>query len=186
MFELNYEQADSVEILRGPGSSLFGASAVHGVVNVITPTVKYLPDLFFGAETGSDSFKRLSFGAAHSFGLKRSGRGRIRSGHARLAGEASGVDELKLNLLGFDVGGGTLAAPRGTVLNQETAGFVQGFASYRDASLARGNPNPEAFRDAASARVSAHFEKARCWGRTAGSKWPVSIAARAWTSASTF
>ena len=37
MFELNYEQASVVEVLRGPGSALFGASAVHGIVNVLTP-----------------------------------------------------------------------------------------------------------------------------------------------------
>ena len=34
MFELNYEQAGQIEVLRGPGSAMFGASAVHGVVNV--------------------------------------------------------------------------------------------------------------------------------------------------------
>jgi iron complex outermembrane recepter protein len=49
------------------------------------------------------------------------------------------------------------------VLNQETAGFVQGFEAYRSASLARTNPNPEAFRDASSARVSAHFEREHCF-----------------------
>ena len=39
MFEVNYEQARQIEVLRGPGSSMFGASAVHGVINVITPQV---------------------------------------------------------------------------------------------------------------------------------------------------
>src|SRR4051812_44124220 len=34
MFEINYEQARQIEVLRGPGSSMFGASAVHGVINV--------------------------------------------------------------------------------------------------------------------------------------------------------
>src|SRR5688572_14972831 len=57
MFEVNYEQADTLEVLRGPGSALFGASAVHGIVNSITPSAKYLPDLFVGAEGGSDAYK---------------------------------------------------------------------------------------------------------------------------------
>src|SRR3982751_4439209 len=65
MFELNYEQAGQLEILRGPGSALFGASAVHGVINAITPDPRDMPRLFLGAESGSDSFKRVSFGVAH-------------------------------------------------------------------------------------------------------------------------
>ena len=40
LFEVNYEQAAAVEILRGPGSALYGSSAVHGIINVIPP----LPD----------------------------------------------------------------------------------------------------------------------------------------------
>ncbi len=56
-------------------------------------------------------------------------------------------------------------ARAGTVLNQETAGFIQGFNSYRDETLARSNPNPEAFRDASSARVSAHFSTDSPFGR---------------------
>src|SRR5882672_3775346 len=39
MFETNYEQAAAVEVLRGPGSALYGASAVHGIVNVLTPRI---------------------------------------------------------------------------------------------------------------------------------------------------
>jgi outer membrane receptor protein involved in Fe transport len=163
MFELNYEQADSVEVLRGPGSSLFGASAVHGVINVLTPTARYLPEFFAGAESGSDSFKRVSVGTAHTFG-RQSDPGIAFYGVATRAPgwrDASGVDELKLNLLGdFTVGGGDLRLrAAGTVLNQETAGFIQGFDSYRDRAIARSNPNPEAYRDASSARVSGHWQK---------------------------
>jgi iron complex outermembrane receptor protein len=163
MFELNYEQADSVEVLRGPGSALFGASAVHGVINSITPSAKYLPELFVGVESGSDSFKRLSLGAAHGFGFESEPAIAAYGVATRAPGwrDASGVDELKLNLLAdTDVAGGELRLrAAGTVLNQETAGFVQGFNSYRDESMARSNPNPEAFRDASSARLAAHFAK---------------------------
>ncbi len=156
MFELNYEQADSVEVLRGPGSAMFGASAVHGVINSITPSTKYLPGLFLGAETGSDSFKRVSLGTAHgsfaAYGVATRAPGWR---------DASGVDELKLNLLAdLDVGGGELRLrAAGSLLNQETAGFIQGYNSYREEAIARSNPNPEAFRDASSARVSGHFAR---------------------------
>jgi outer membrane cobalamin receptor len=62
MFEVNYEQAGSIEVLRGPGSAMFGASAVHGIVNVITPDSQTMPGLFLSAATGSDSFKRVAVG----------------------------------------------------------------------------------------------------------------------------
>jgi len=168
MFELNYEQADHLEILRGPGSALFGASAVHGVINSITPDPAFMPRLFLGAETGSDSFKRVSFGAGHPFEHPAHPSIGMYGVATRAPGwrDASGIDELKLNLLGdAHVGGGELRLrAAGSVLNQETAGFIQGFNSYRDESLARANLNPEAFRDASSARVAAHFDKAGVFG----------------------
>ena len=66
MFELNYEQAGAIEVLRGPGSAMFGASAVHGVVNVLTPRrARDLPAFSAGVEGGSDSFKRVRFAGSH-------------------------------------------------------------------------------------------------------------------------
>jgi outer membrane receptor protein involved in Fe transport len=162
MFELNYEQADQIEVLRGPGSALFGASAVHGIVNVLTPDPKFMDAFSAGVEGGSDSMKRVRVGAAHSFGQFSEPSIGFYGVATRAPGwrDASGVDEAKLNLL-FDTyaGGGDLRVrASGTVLNQETAGFIQGFNSYRDPALARSNPNPEAFRDASSARLAAHYD----------------------------
>ncbi len=65
-----------------------------------------------------------------------------------------------------EVGDGKLRLrAAGTVLNQETAGFIQGFDAYRDDAIARSNPNPEAFRDASSARIAAHYDRESCFGR---------------------
>jgi len=38
-------------------------------------------------------------------------------------------------------------------LNQETAGFIQGYKAYQDSDLKQSNPNPEAYRDAWAARL---------------------------------
>ena len=166
MFELNYEQAGAIEVLRGPGSAMFGASAVHGIVNVLTPRVADLPALSFGVEGGSDTFERVRFETSHDFDgwqLGAYGTGTRAPGWR----DASGVDEAKLNLLAdAGIGHGSLRVrAAGSVLNQETAGFIQGFDAYRDEALARSNPNPEAFRDASSARVSAHYEYDHCFSR---------------------
>jgi iron complex outermembrane recepter protein len=166
MFELNYEQAGTIEVLRGPGSATYGASAVHGVINVLTPRVADLPAFNAGVEGGSDSFKRVRLGGAHSFDSWDLG---AYGTATRAPGwrAASGVDDAKVNLLAdTTIADGTLRLrAAGTVLNQETAGFIQGFDAYRDDAIARSNPNPEAFRDASSARVSAHYQKEMCPSR---------------------
>jgi iron complex outermembrane receptor protein len=169
MFETNYEQARQIEVLRGPGSAMFGASAVHGVVNVITPGVHSLPVFSAGLEGGSDSFRRFTFATALKSDTSTRSFGAY--GVATSAPgwrDSSGVDEAKLNLLGdLDVGGGQLRLrAAGTVLNQETAGFITGYQSYLDEDIARTNPNPESFRDASSARFSAHFDKPGVFGES--------------------
>jgi len=166
MFELNYEQAGAIEVLRGPGSAMFGASAVHGIVNSLTPRVADLPDASAGFETGSDSFKRLRFGFGHEsgdWGFGAYGIGTDAPGWR----DSSGVKEAKLNLLtDGDVGRGKLRLrAAGTVLNQETAGFILGYNSYRDEDIAKTNPNPEAYRDASGVRVSADYRLDDCFDR---------------------
>ena len=167
MFETNYEQARQIEVLRGPGSAMFGASAVHGVINIITPSVHGMPVFSGGLEGGSDSFARVTFATSVESEDTASGFGAY-GVFTRAPGwrDSSGVDEAKLNLLGdFDAGGGQLRLrAAGTVLNQETAGFITGYESYLDEDIARTNPNPEAYRDASSARLSAHFEKPDVFG----------------------
>jgi iron complex outermembrane receptor protein len=176
MFEVNYEQARQIEVLRGPGSSMFGASAVHGVINVITPEVHQLPEFALGLEGGSDSFKRVT--AAGGWLSESDGPDFGFYGVAtRSPGwrDDSGVDDAKLNLLSdMWIGGGQLKLrAAGSVLNQETAGFIQGYNSYKDEDIARSNPNPEAFRDASSARVSAQYENRDAFGE----EKPLNVAA---------
>ncbi len=43
LFEVNLEQAAAIEVLRGPGSVLYGSSAVHGIINVIPPMPDEIP-----------------------------------------------------------------------------------------------------------------------------------------------
>src|SRR5688500_15745106 len=143
MFELNYEQAGAIEVLRGPGSAMYGASAVHGIVNNLTPRVRDLAVFSAGLEGGSDSFKRLRLGAADQWGcwaVGAYGAGTDAPGWR----DSSGVKEAKLNLLAdTEVGGGTLRLrAAGTELKQDTAGFIQGYDSYLDEDIARTNPNP--------------------------------------------
>jgi iron complex outermembrane receptor protein len=36
LFDVNSEQAGAIEVMRGPGTAVYGANAVHGVINTLT------------------------------------------------------------------------------------------------------------------------------------------------------
>ena len=63
LFEVNVEQAAAVEILRGPGSALYGSSAVHGIINVIPPMPGEMPALGVALEGGSGACRRIRLAA---------------------------------------------------------------------------------------------------------------------------
>ncbi len=166
LFEANSEQAGAIEIVRGPGSVLFGVNALHGAINVISPTL--------GEDGGNVS---IDVGP-HSYGRVNAGYNTSQGEHAFGAWfngatdggykDDSGFDQQKLNLSHrFDNGDirvtTVLAA---TNLNQETAGYIEGFEVYKDSSLKKVNGNPEAYRDADSFRLHSRIE-----GKTANGDW---------------
>ena len=164
LFELNTEQAGALEVLRGPGSATYGANAVHGIVNVISREHGQLAKPGLSMRWGNQDFQQLAVewreqltgdNQAGAYGFWRHDGG-FRA--------ASGTDEGKLNLLATHQGAAGVWSWRaaGTVLNQETAGFIRGFDSYRDRTIARSNANPEAFRDAWSARSSLQYSAVPC------------------------
>ena len=155
LFEPHHEVASAIEVVRGPGSAKYGSNAVHGLVNVI------LPDVGAGSETVA------SYGTL--------GRWRtdvtLDQGEHWLAAvsiqkdtgwrDNTGMDQQKLTVVGdWALGGwdttGWLTASN---LNQETAGFIQGADAYKDEDIAKSNPNPEAYRDAWSARAGARLSR---------------------------
>lgn len=163
LFEINTEQAGSLEIIRGPGPALYGASAVHGILNFRTPDVAALPALRADIEGGPDQYRRAKLVLRSPGEEPRFGAYGVYTHDGGFRTD-SGFDEGKLNVL-FDrplADGMLRIRATGTVLNQETAGFVQGFEAYEDPVLARSNANPEAFRDAYAIRSSASWERSRC------------------------
>ncbi len=161
LFEVNIEQAAALEVLRGPGSALYGSSAVHGIINVIPPRPDELPSLGIGVEAGSDRYRRirLASGAATADG----GFGLLL--HATDDGgwrDSSGFEEQKLNAGWSQVAGdhALRLALAATHLDQQTAGFIQGEDAYEDEAQSGSNPNPEAYRKAHSLRASLAYEHA--------------------------
>jgi iron complex outermembrane recepter protein len=155
MFELNTEQAESIEVLRGPSNSLYGSNAVHGTINVLQPLPADRPALQAGVDAGPDDYGRLKL-AGRSMG------GRSSLGVAALYAHdggwraSSGFDEGKLNAtLASAIGAAPLRIDfAGTILDQQTAGFITGQDAYRDEALSRSNPNPDAYRKAHALRLT--------------------------------
>ncbi len=154
LFDANTEQADQIEVVRGPGSVLFGSNAVHGIINIISPDLFEQPQDYLGLENGPDDYLRSRFRFSntqqqHSFGVY--GNFTSDGGFQR----DSGFDQQKLNLLhqyqSDDFSVKTMLSAAN--INQETAGFIQGKDAFKDRELRRSNPNPEAFRDSQSLRA---------------------------------
>ena len=158
LFEVNFEQAAAIEVLRGPGSVLYGSSSVHGIINVIPPRPDDLPVIGVAAEYGSDDWRRLSLAGSgmedgHGFGLTAlatdDGGWRDASGFEEQKLYAAWAPSLAHGSLKFSVSGSNL--------DQETAGFIQGEDVYSNRAIARSNPDPEAYRDATSLRLAAQY-----------------------------
>ncbi|HEY7640424.1 MAG TPA: TonB-dependent receptor [Steroidobacteraceae bacterium] len=160
LFEVNSEQARSIEVLRGPAGVVYGSGAMHGAVNVISASPSELPSQSLSLEGGPDEFYRGRLTLAHR-GESTDVGGTVIATHDGGWRDNSGLEEQKLNLgLSRRQGEGTLGVQfAATNLNQETAGFIQGFDAYRDESIAKSNANPEAYRDAYAMRLTGEYTR---------------------------
>ncbi len=160
MFEIDSEQAQSIEVIRGPGNALYGSNALHGIINVLMPRQGRRGPAYGLVEVGANRFLRLQAElpsdprSAHFAGFTFSDDGGFR--------DESGYRQFKLhaNTTNDLLGGELTSAFTATDLDQETAGFIVGEDAYRDPAVNRSNPNPEAFRDASSQRLYAIWTRA--------------------------
>ena len=154
LFEGMEELAGSMEVVKGPGSVLYGSNAVHGLVNIISAAPENGGRIhIMGSDdgyarvmgqVGTDSVS-LGLTIAHDNGFR----------------EESGFDQQKLQLRVDETIGDWDAVWVTSLqnLNQETAGFIQGAEAYKDEAIRFTNPFPEAFRDGRSARTYLRLQK---------------------------
>ena len=153
LIEVNAEQAQSVEVVRGPVNAMVGSNALHGVINVLMPEPAANSRAYAGIELGANDYVRtravlpFSSGSPWLAAVNFADDGGFRSASGYRQGKAhlkrswsSGDDQFSLALTATD-------------LRQETAGFIVGQDAYEDETLSESNPNPEAFRNADSARL---------------------------------
>jgi len=163
LFEVNTEQAAGLEVLRGPGSVFYGANAVHGVINSLSPTFQ---SNYVALEHGPHQYWRSKVGVGGEVGNQRlwvAANG-VSDGGSKTD---SGFDQQKisvkhqLNTGLLDEAGVAAGVEVETLLslvnlNQETAGYIKGFEAYEQAAW-EANSNPEAYRDAQALRLSSRI-----------------------------
>ena len=153
LLEANTEQAQAIEVIRGPANALYGSNALHGITNVLMPMPG--PDRAPGAslEVGANDFYRVNVQAPFTTespwfaSLVYANDGGFR--------DDAGYQQAKLHSkVRFDAGDGDVVLGfSATDLDQETAGFILGEDAYKDPDINRSNPNPEAYRKASAQRL---------------------------------
>ena len=59
LYEINVPQSGGVEVMKGPGSALYGSDAIGGTVNVLTRTPPKQAEFELTGEAGSNGWERL-------------------------------------------------------------------------------------------------------------------------------
>lgn len=155
LIEPHLEVAAGIEVVRGPGSAKYGSNAVHGLINVILPDADGQQSL----RASYGSLGRLRGDA--SVNLGQDTRLNLSLMEDKGWRDATGGEQQKISVMTrqafgeWDANGWISASS----LNQETASFIQGPRAYENRELAETNLNPEAFRDAWSARAGLRLER---------------------------
>jgi len=151
----------SVEIVRGPGSALYGSNAVHGLINFIAAP---LEDGARSLDVAAGSYGRHALGLMSS----QAHEGFTSRVTLDLNGEEDGYrdeqsfgqQKARVESAWEKAGTDYRFSLSAMNLNQETAGYIKtedcGDATveaYKVEACAKSNPNPEAYRDAEAYRT---------------------------------
>ncbi len=158
LFETTLELADSVEVLRGPAVASFRGNPLYGAIN--SASLESASARWIELEAGSDARRVLQASGDATLGTHAI------SAAARILATDSFRDQVghrqqKVKLVDrFSRGDWrSLTSLALTNLDQQTGGYVLGGNAYKSSVLRRTNPNPEAWREAWSARLTSHWQR---------------------------
>lgn len=158
LFDLNTEQAKTLEVVRGPGGAYYGSNAVHGIINLITADIADAIPSNLSLEIGPHSYWRSKFLISPQQGVWLAQGNISKDGGYK---HNSGFNQQKLDLIQQSQWRDWRIKSVFSIsnLHQQTAGFIRGFEAYKNPQLKRHNPNPEAYRDSQSARLYSRWRR---------------------------
>ena len=158
LFDAHTEAAQRIEIIRGPAQVSFGSNAVHGVVNIISPSLANASSPAISLEAGAEDFYRTHVASGSAFDAHNV-RADITLAQDRGFRASSGYDQQKVTLQhGYETTTNNLGALNArsiftySNLRQQTASYLKGSLAYKDDALRETNDDPNAYRNAQSAR----------------------------------
>jgi len=160
LYEINLPQAGGIEVVKGPGTALYGSDAIGGVVNVLTRPAPLKPEAEASLDAGQFGWRRLLASGGNTVGAN-GWRGDLNLTHTDGWRDATGYDRESATLR-WDRAAGADAVVK-TVLaasniNQQTAGSsVISETDYQNNPTR--NYTPISFRDVKALRVSSAYEK---------------------------
>jgi outer membrane receptor protein involved in Fe transport len=159
LFETHHQVAQTIELLRGPSSSVYGANGLHGVVNILTPQ---LPEDSGSTKLTVGSLDYLKLNQINQFGNLSSAVTLIDDGGFR---ESSGVSQQMWSAKHVYDHSNFQITSFATLFNldQNSAGYLTGRDAYKDEKQLTTNPNPEAYRKASGFRLYQHYQIDEGW-----------------------
>ncbi len=160
----HFEQAGSIEVVRGPGSALYGSNAVHGLFNVLSRDPSSELERKIDLTLGSDDLYKLrgtisDTVGAHAYRFSFSG---VTEHGWR---DESGLDQQKVTIRDdytAENGDSFKTIFSAFNLNQETAGFITSGTDNelykRGQKVIERNENPDGYRDWWSVRLSSRWD----------------------------
>ena len=154
LFDANYIQAKGLEILRGPGTSAYGSNAIHGVINILSPSYLAEPHTQLSITDNSHGFNRYTASFQNQYSIAQ-------IMHDDDAGykDNSAYTQTKLRLKQLsDLSERWQLSQNFNYMNldQDSAGYVEGNDAYKDEYRKKESSKP-GFREAESYRYAASF-----------------------------
>jgi outer membrane receptor protein involved in Fe transport len=159
LYEANAEQAGSVELVRGPGSALYGSNAVHGLINFIPRNPSATPEASLDLTGGSYGYAEALASVSDSFGHEGA-RLSAEDHHESGWRDDTRLDEQKFVARGLWQEGAdqVTVTLSGQDLDQQTGAYIMGKDAYLSRAVDKTNPIPTAFRKADSIRFMARWQ----------------------------
>src|SRR5690606_23272256 len=68
LLEMNMAATNSIEVIKGPASSIHGSEAIGGTINFISKEASFYPTANLSVQADNLGYKRTDFGAGNTFG----------------------------------------------------------------------------------------------------------------------